>query len=70
MIEKWYCLKCDNCGEVVNYWEEDSVKDAIERERNNGDRERAIALRDGRCFCNKICYDQWKRKKNDRSRLE
>lgn len=68
MIEKWYCLRCDTCGELINYWREDSVKDAIERERNNGDGERAIALRDGRCFCCEDCYETWGRIRGERQR--
>lgn len=35
MIEKWYCLKCDKCGEVVNYWETSSIEKAIRMEKRN-----------------------------------
>ena len=57
MIEKWYCLKCDTCGGVVNYWCESSAKDAIERERNNG--AGAVVLQDGKCFCCADCHEIW-----------
>lgn len=57
MIEKLYCLKCDTCGAVVNYWCESSAKDAIEKERN--DDVGAIALRDGKCFCCTYCHKIW-----------
>lgn len=33
MIEKWYCLRCDSCGEVINYWQTSSIKKAIALER-------------------------------------
>lgn len=64
MIEKLYCLRCDICGEVINYWHEDSAKDAIERERNND--AGAIALRDGRCFCCEDCHETWQRIRGER----
>lgn len=57
MIEKWYALRCDACGELINYWQEDSMRDAIERERNNVTR--VIALYDGKCFCDYGCRDIW-----------
>lgn len=57
MIEKWFCLKCDNCGEVVNYWQEDSVRDAIYREKTIGPP--SIASWNGNCFCNKKCQEEW-----------
>lgn len=66
MIEKWYCLKCDTCENVVNYWCEDSVKDAIERERNNDGG--AIALYDGKCFCCADCYEIWKNTRKHKRR--
>lgn len=68
MIEKWYCLKCDTCGEVVNYWRESSAKDAIERERNNG--AGAIALRDGKCFCCADCHEIWLNNRINKRRKE
>ena len=33
MIEKWYCLRCDNCGEIINYWETSSAEKAIHKEK-------------------------------------
>jgi hypothetical protein len=36
MIEKWYCLKCDKCGEVVNYWETSSIDKAVRMEKREG----------------------------------
>lgn len=33
MIEKWYCLRCDKCGEVVNYWQRSSIKGALKAEK-------------------------------------
>lgn len=57
MIEKWYCIRCDACGEVINYWHVNSAKCAIEEERNN--KECSIALQDGKCFCCADCYEIW-----------
>lgn len=61
MIEKWFCLKCDNCGEVVNYWLRDSVQDAIEAEKENGPP--SIASWNGNCFCDKKCRKEWLEKR-------
>lgn len=36
MIQKWYCLICDKCGEVVNYWETTSIDKAVRIEKRNG----------------------------------
>ena len=58
VIEKWYCIRCDNCGEVINYWQEDSVHDAIKREREFQDTP-VIASWNGRCFCDKKCQEEW-----------
>lgn len=59
MIEKWYCLKCDNCGEVINYWQEDTPRDAIEREKHNSRETGTIASWNGNCFCNAKCQKEW-----------
>ena len=61
MIEKWFCLKCDNCEEIVNYWLRDSVKDAIEAEKESGPP--SIASWNGNCFCNKKCQKEWLEKR-------
>lgn len=57
MIEKWFCLKCDNCGEVINYWQRDSYQDAIEAEKKGGPP--SIASWNGNCFCDKKCQKEW-----------
>lgn len=36
MIQKWYCLICDKCGEVCNYWETTSIEKAVRREKKDG----------------------------------
>lgn len=51
MIEKWFCLKCDKCGEVCNYWQCSSIKDALREEKEQGT---AIVKRD-KIYC-KECY--------------
>ena len=60
MIEKWFCLRCDNCGEVVNYWQRDSIGDAIEAEKKSGPP--SIISWNGNCFCNKKCQKEWQAK--------
>lgn len=57
MIEKWFCLMCDNCGEVINYWQRDSFHDAIEAEKKSGPP--SIVTWGGTCFCNKKCQEEW-----------
>lgn len=57
MIEKWFLLKCDNCGEVVDYWQRESVQEAIEAEKKSGPP--GIASWNGNCFCNKECQKEW-----------
>jgi len=37
MIEKLYCLRCDECGEVINYWQTSSIEKAIRKEKINGE---------------------------------
>lgn len=68
MIEKWYCIRCDSCGEVINYWQEDSMRDAIERERDNDCG--VIALYDGKCFCDCLCRDKWLKTRKTKRREE
>lgn len=73
VIEKWFCLRCNNCGEVINYWQEDSIHDAIEREREFEDTE-VIASWNGNCFCNKKCQEEWLAKRRqarkDRKKMD
>lgn len=57
MIEKWFCLRCDNCGEVINYWERESVHEAIEAEKRGGPP--SIASWNGNCFCDSKCQKEW-----------
>lgn len=57
MIEKWFYLKCDNCDEVINYWPRDSIRDAIEAEKENGPP--SIVSWNGNCFCDKKCKEEW-----------
>ena len=57
VIEKWFCLKCNNCGEVINYWQRDSYQDAIEAEKESGPP--SIASWNGNCFCDKKCQKEW-----------
>lgn len=61
MIEKWFCLRCDNCGEVINYWQRDNYRDAIEAEKRGG--EPSIASWNGNCFCDKKCQEEWSEKR-------
>lgn len=61
VIEKWFCLKCDNCGEVINYWPRDSFYDAIEAEKKSGPP--SIVTWGGTCFCDKKCRDEWLEKR-------
>lgn len=60
-IEKWFCLKCDNCGEVVNYWQRDSIGEAIEAEKRSGPP--TIISWNGNCFCDKKCQKEWQAKR-------
>lgn len=64
MIEKWYCIRCDNCGEVINYWQEDSIHYAIKREKDFQDTP-VIASWNGRCFCDKKCQKEWLAKRRE-----
>lgn len=58
MIQKWYCIVCDNCGEVMNYWQENSVKDALQRERDDGGSEKKI-YSNGKTFCDSECEKEY-----------
>lgn len=70
MIEKWFCLRCDNCGEVINYWQEESARAAIGREKYDI-YSPVIASWNGRCFCNWECREQWlEKRKAQRKRLK
>lgn len=53
MVQKWYCLVCDYCGDVMNYWERSSVKEALaaEREFVSG----SVIFANGKTFCNREC---------------
>lgn len=57
MIEKWYCLRCDFCGKTINYWNTNSKKEAIEKERKSYSL--VVTFKDGRCFCCADCYKVW-----------
>ena len=57
MVQKWYCLVCDHCGDVINYWERSSVKEALaaEREFVGG----SVIFANGKTFCNRECYKNY-----------
>ena len=57
MIQKWYCLVCDYCGDVMNYWERSSVKEALAAERELVDD--SVIFANGKTFCNKECYKKY-----------
>ena len=52
MVQKWYCLVCDYCGDVINYWECSSVEVAL-------DTEREVVKNSGKTFCDKECYKKY-----------
>lgn len=52
MIEKWYCLKCDKCGEVRNYWQRSSIKGALKAEKEVGG---GTIIKGNKIYC-KECY--------------
>ena len=57
MVQKWYCLVCDHCGDVMNYWERSSVKEALDAEREfvGG----SVIFSNGKTFCNRECYKNY-----------
>ncbi len=57
MVQKWYCLVCDRCGDVMNYWERSSVKEALaaEREFVSG----GVIFANGKTFCDRECYKNY-----------
>lgn len=57
MVQKWYCLVCDYCGDVINYWECSSVEAALVTERKacNG----SVVFANGKTFCDKECYKKY-----------
>lgn len=65
MIQKWYCIICDNCGEVINYWQRSSRKDALEAEYEQGDSGCVISSINQ--YCCKECRDE-SRERNKRFR--
>ena len=66
MIEKWYCLRCDFCGQTINYWHTNSKKEAIEKERKSYSL--VVTLNDGRCFCCLDCYKVWRDERTAKKR--
>ena len=57
MIQKWYCLVCDYCGDVINYWERSSVKEALAAERKVADD--SVIFANGKTFCDRECYKKY-----------
>lgn len=57
MVQKWYCLVCDYCGDVMNYWECSSVKGALDTERIAD--ENSVIFPNGKTFCDKECYKKY-----------
>lgn len=57
MVQKWYCLVCDYCGDVINYWERSSVKEALVAERKvaNG----SVIFSNGKTFCDREYYKKY-----------
>ena len=47
--------------EVVNYWQRDSIRDAIEAEKKSGPP--SIISWNSNCFCNKKCQKEWQVKR-------
>ena len=35
MIEKWYCLKCDECGAAIDWVEHSSIEKAVNTTKAN-----------------------------------
>ncbi len=57
VIEKWFCIRCDNCGEVINYWQTSSPMRALEKEKEGEPTEVIVTL--SKQFCNKKCQKEW-----------
>ena len=34
-VQKWYAVICDECGQIIQYWECCSAKEAIELSKGN-----------------------------------
>lgn len=61
MIEKWYCIRCDNCGEVINYWQTYSSMRALEKEKEDGDS--GVIVTPSKQFCDVKCQKEWSAKR-------
>jgi TPP-dependent indolepyruvate ferredoxin oxidoreductase alpha subunit len=57
MVQKWYRLVCDYCGDVMNYWECSSVKVALDTEREVV--KNSVIFSNGKTFCNRGCYKNY-----------
>ena len=57
MVQKWYCLVCDYCGDVMNYWQCLSVKAALDTERIAD--KNSVVFSNGKTFCDKECYKKY-----------
>lgn len=57
MVQKWYCLVCDYCGDVINHWECSSVKAALDAERIAD--ENSVIFSNGKTFCDRECYKKY-----------
>ena len=65
MIEKWYCIRCDSCGEVINYWQEPNKYAALNREREMDveGKDNKTIIKGSKTFCNSECFANYYKEK-------
>ena len=59
MIEKWYEVSCDLCGQVINHYI--GNKPTTEELKEDG-----AVLYKSHIFCCEKCYDKFKQKEDER----
>lgn len=64
-IQKWYAVVCDECGEIIQYWQCCSASKAIELSRGN-----SVRVTNNYQFCCEDCRKKYFNKKNESKRLE
>lgn len=59
-VQKWYAVVCDNCGQIIQYWECSSAKTAIELCKGD-----AVRVTNKYQFCCENCKKEYFNKEEE-----